>query len=140
MGASRQTKTSKPNRIPGTARRTLPGVNEAELLQAGLELLVGNEAIENGQDLLAIGVNAMEVLAEGGLEIVGPHPLLEHRARYVYILPEGIDIVSPEKQPVKEGCLSLGRQGVEIVSGRHKTTQRNCKYSGPLKLLASTNY
>src|ERR1039457_1808150 len=80
----------------------------------------------------------LQVLAERGLEIVSLHPFLQHRPRHVDILPEGIHVMSPEEKPVKEGSLPLGRQGVEIVSGRHKTSQRKCQYNGVPNPVAST--
>ncbi|SPE36638.1 hypothetical protein SBA6_590087 [Candidatus Sulfopaludibacter sp. SbA6] len=94
-------------------------------MQPRTHLLVGYQTVEDGQYLLAVGIDTLQVLAEAGLEIVGPHPLLEHGPRYVDVLPQRFYVMSPEEEPVKEGGFPLGRQGIEIVSRRHKRLSEN---------------
>lgn len=83
--------------------------NREELLEYGAVLLVQYQAIENRQHLLAVGVNAFQVFPERSLEVVSFHPLLHGRGGYVDILPQGVYVVPPEKEAVKEGGFPLGR-------------------------------
>ena len=71
-------------------------------------MLVQDEAVEDGQHLFTVLVDALEVLAEIGLEIGGTHPLINHAAGDVDVLAKGVDIVAPEEESVKESRFPLG--------------------------------
>jgi hypothetical protein len=94
-------------------------------------MLVGNQAIEDRQNLLAIGVYTLQVLAEADLEVVRLHPLFHHGPRHVNILPECFYIMPPEEEPIKEGSFPLGCQGVEFVSRRHRRLSENASIPVP---------
>jgi hypothetical protein len=77
------------------------------LLQAGAFLLVPNQAIEDGENLLPVGVHAMQRLTEGLLKVPRFQPFIQHRRRDVDVLPQGLDRVAAQEQAVEERCLAL---------------------------------
>jgi len=78
-------------------------------LEARAHLLVRNQAIENRQHLLAVVVYALQVLAKGGFEVRGFHPLVDHGARDVDILSKFFYVMSTEEETVKKGGFPLWR-------------------------------
>lgn len=70
-------------------------------------MFVQNQAVENGQNLFTIGVNALQVLAESRLEVVGAHPFIEQGPGYVDILSQVFDGVAAQEKSVEEGRLPL---------------------------------
>src|ERR1017187_1115940 len=101
------------------------------LLQPWPHLFVRDQPIENRQHLLAIRVHAVQILAEGCLEIARPHPLLQHRAGHVDVLPERVHIVSPQEEAVEEGGFPLGCQGIEFFAHRHNVQAKMTVYPWP---------
>src|SRR5262245_31765958 len=89
--------------------RNIPsGRTELRLLNANAGLFVQDQTVEDRQHLFPVGIYTLQVFPEAGLEIRGLHPLIDHRAGYIDILPQTIDIVATEKQAVEERRLSLG--------------------------------
>ena len=99
------------------------------LLHVLAVLFVQDQPVENRQHLFAVGVNALEIFAKGGLEIVRAHPFVEQGAGDVNILPEGFDGMAAKEKPVEKSGLTLGGQGIEFVSYRHKSRCRKSQYS-----------
>jgi len=89
-------------------------------MDARTVLLIQDQAVEYGQDLFAIGVNPLQVLPEGRLEVVRSHPFIKQRAGYIDILPEVFDGVAAQEEPIEEGRLPLRGQRIVFVSYRHK--------------------
>jgi len=101
------------------------------LLHTRAVLLIKDQSVEDRQNLFAIGVDALQVLPEGGLEIVRPHPFVEQRPGHVDILPQSIHGMAAQEKPVKEGGLPLWRQGIVFVSYRHKYGLENASIAVP---------
>src|ERR1051326_5854488 len=89
------------------------------LLKAQAVLFVEHEAVENSEDLLAVGIDSLQRFAEGRLEVRGFQPLLQQRARHVDILPQRFNGMAAQKQPVKDCRFPLRRQWIDIFSRRH---------------------
>jgi len=68
-------------------RRELRERRIPALLEAGAVLFVEDQAVEDGQDLLAIAVDAVQIFAEGSFEIMRAHPFVEQSSRNINILP-----------------------------------------------------
>ena len=66
-----------------------------------------HQPVKDRQHLLAVGIDALQVFAEGGLEIARFHPLVHHGAGHVDVLPQAVHIVSAQKQAVKESRFPL---------------------------------
>jgi len=101
------------------------------LLNSQAHLLVGDQTVKNCQNLLAVGVHALQVVAEGSFKIVSFHPLIHHGARYVNVLPEGFYIMAAKEKAIKECRFPLWRQGVEFISRRHKRLSENVSIPMP---------
>ena len=91
----------------------------------GTHLFVRDQTVKNREHLFAVVVHALQIFAEGGLEIRRFHPLVDHGAGHVDILPEVFYIMSAEEEAVEKGRFPLRRQGVEFVSRRHKCLSEN---------------
>lgn len=89
------------------------------LLQTAPILLVEDQSVEDGENLFPVGVDALQILPEIGLEVLGAHPFIDHPARNIDVLAEGVDIVSAEEQSIKKSGLPLGGQRVVFFSRCH---------------------
>ena len=100
-------------------------------MEAWTILLVQDEAIKDGEHLLTVGTDAAKVVPEASLKVPCFHPLLNHGMGNVNILSEGVYIMPAEEEAVEEGSFPLWRQGVEIVSRRHKRLSENVSIPMP---------
>jgi hypothetical protein len=81
--------------------------NTRLLLNARLVLLVHYQAVENGQNLFAITVDALQRVAKSGLEIGGSQPFVEHGAGDIDILAQMFHGVTAQEQAVEKRRLPL---------------------------------
>src|SRR5258708_38682020 len=95
--------------MPGLEGMKPDGMKAAAsgLLNARLVLLVHYQAVEDGENLLAIAINPLQGFAEGHLEIRGAKPLVEHGPRDVDVLTQVLDRMAAEEQAVKKSSLPL---------------------------------
>src|ERR1700730_3580718 len=89
------------------------------LLQLRTPLLVPDQTVEDGEDLLAIDVDALQGFPEWFFEVSGFQPFIQHRRRHVNILSQRFHGVAAQKQSIEKGRLPLRGQWIEVVSRRH---------------------
>lgn len=77
------------------------------LLQAGSFLLVPHQAIEDGEDLFTIGINALQGFAERLLEIACLEPFIQHGGGDVDILAQCFYGVAAQEQAIEKCRLPL---------------------------------
>jgi hypothetical protein len=82
-------------------------------------LLARDQAFEDGEHLLAVLVDPIEIGAESPLEIPRMHPLVDDDPWHVNILPERVKRMPAQKEAIEKSGLSLGGQRVGIVSRSH---------------------
>jgi hypothetical protein len=101
-------------------------------LDAGAILLAVHEFVEDREHLLAIRVNAFEVIAKGGFVARSFQPLVNQGLGDVYIAAQSIDRVAAQEQTIKHRRLTLRGQRIEIVfdglSIPHNSPAPNLKY------------
>src|SRR5579885_600619 len=88
-------------------KKRLRGEDAGYLLHGRAILLVQHQTVENGQNLLAVGVDTLQIIAEGCFKIGGLQPFVKGRAGYVDILSQGFHVVTAQKKPIKESRLPL---------------------------------
>ena|ERR1039458_10161526 len=86
-----------------------------------MALFVRNEAVEYGQNALAVLVNAIQIGSKSALKILRLYPFIDDDARHVDILPKSVDGVASKEESIEESRLALRGQRVEIVSRSHRT-------------------
>ncbi len=82
-------------------------------------LFARDQAVEDGQDALAVLIDAVEVGAEGSLEIFCLDPFIGDAARHVDVLTERIERMAAQKQAVEKCGLALRREWIGIVPHHH---------------------
>jgi hypothetical protein len=84
-----------------------------------VSVFVGNQPVENGEDALAVVIDAVEVGAESALKVFGANPLVGDGAGNIDILAKGVERVPAQEKAIKERCLTLWSQRIVVVSGTH---------------------
>jgi hypothetical protein len=83
-------------------------------------VLVVYEPVKDRQHLLAVGIDALQIFTERGLEVGRFHPFIHHGAGDVNVLSQAVYIVPAQKESVEESGFPLGGKRIEIISRRHK--------------------
>jgi len=95
------------------------------LLQLRTPLLVPDQTVEDGENLLAVDVDALQGFPEWFFEVSRFQPFIQHRRRHVNVLSQRFHGMSAQKQSIEKGRLPLRGQWIEVVSRRHNDLSEN---------------
>ena len=84
------------------------------LLEPGSKLLVGNQTVEDCQDLFAVLVDALELGLRAAFVAMPEHHLIQEFAGDVDIAAQGVGGVAAQEQPVEKSRFPLGSQWIEL--------------------------
>ena len=95
------------------------------------------------QDLFAIGVNALQIVAEPRLEAGRFHPFFNQRLRDIDVAPERIERMAAQKQPIEHCGFPLRRQWIEVIPDlfkSHCSPPQKQQYSQPMHFSQVENW
>ena len=83
-------------------------------------VFAGDEAFEDGENLFAVFVDAIEIGAETALIVPGIGPFIDYFVRDIDVLTQRVERVAAQKEAVEEGRFAVRSQWIEIVACRHR--------------------